>query len=209
MAKKKAIYYPVIIGLILPYLQNIFSKLTASLAAKYGTDAGFMTTLSGWLTALENAINKATADQATAEASTKAQNELIVTIHEAVFAELDRIQKHGSFDEADMEDLGARKVHTPPDLNTVKPKITHVTILMTKVILDWIKGPMDGVIIYGSYDGVTFVEIGRDTKSPWEDERLNRTPHVAEVRYYKLRYMKDDQPVGLETDVLKVVVDIN
>src|SRR5438552_858885 len=134
MAKKKAIFYPVIIGLLLPYLSNIFDKLgVGGLAAKYSTSGGFMTMLSGWLTSLDTAIKKAVADAATAEASTKAQNELIATIHETVFAELARIQDQSNFDETDMEALGGRRVHVPPDLTKVKPKISHVTILMTMV----------------------------------------------------------------------------
>src|SRR2546422_7138021 len=47
-----------------------------------------------------------------------------------------------------------------PPRSTLFPYTTlfrsHVTILMTMVILDWIKGAMEGVIIYGSYDGVNF-----------------------------------------------------
>jgi len=39
-------------------------------------------------------------------------------------------------------------------------------------------------------------------------DRSNRTPGTAEIRYYKMRYMKDDKAIGLETDVVKVVVDI-
>ena len=76
------------------------------------------------------------------------------------------------------------------------------------IVYDWIKGRMEGIIIYGSYNGTTWVEIGRDLKSPFEDTRSNLQPGVAEARYIKMRYMKNDQPIGLESDVVKVVVDI-
>ena len=209
MAKKKAIFYPGIIGLITAYIQNTLTKLTTGgLAAKYNTPAAFLALLTGWITSVPAAINKANADAQTAQQSTNAQNTLLVTVQEAVVKELNRIQGEGNFEEADMEALGARVVHTPPDLNTVKPRVTLVTVLMAQVILDWIKGRMEGVIIYGSHDGTTWTEIGRDLKSPYEDTRSNRTAGVAEVRYYKMRYMKDDKAVGLESDVIKVVVDI-
>ncbi|HLG34352.1 MAG TPA: hypothetical protein VI757_05680 [Bacteroidia bacterium] len=49
---------------------------------------------------------------------------------------------------------------------------------------------------------------------------LVRLPHISmalegglavrrcETRYYKMRCMKDDKAIGLESDVVKVVVDI-
>ena len=206
---KKAIFFPVIIGNITAYLQNMNDKLTTGgLAVKYATAAAFKTKLLGWLTSLPAAINKAFNDAQTAQQSTTAQNELIAIIKTDVLKELNRIENETNFDEADMEALGARIDRTPPDLATVKPKISHITIQMNQGILDWIKGGMEGVIIYGSYNGSTWTEIGRDLKSPYEDTRSNQAAGVAETRYYKMRYMKNDQPIGLESDVVKVVVDI-
>jgi len=206
---KKAIFFPSIIGNITAYLQNISAKLNAGgLAAKYSIAAAFLTKLSGWLTSLPAAIDKAFADAQTAQQSTTAQNELIAAIKTDVLRELNHIQDEPNFDEADMEALGGRVIKEPPDLTTVKPRITQVTVLMNMVILDWVKGRMEGVIIYGSYDGNIWTETGRDLKSPYEDTRSNKQPGVAETRHYKMRYMKDDKAIGIESDVVKATVDI-
>ena len=210
---KKAIFFPSIIGNITAYLQNISVKFSpppagGDLAAKYATTPAFKAKLLGWLTSLPAAINKAFADDQTAQQSSTAQNELIADIKTDVLRELSRIEVDDNFDEPDMEALGARVDRTPVDLTTVKPVISRVTTLMNMIIYDWIKGRMEGVIIYGSYNGTTWTEIGRDLKSPYEDTRSNQQPGVAEARYVKMRYMKNDQPIGLESDVVKVVVDI-
>ena len=100
------------------------------------------------------------------------------------------------------------RVYTGPvDLETVKPEVTKLSVLPEKVIIDWVKFVLDGVFIEGSYDGVTFSEIGKDTHSPFEDTRANVT-EGAETRYYRLRYFKNDEAVGLYSDIVKVVCSI-
>jgi len=206
---KKRIFYPTLLGSVIPYLQNFKDKLTAGLAAKYNSTPAFQAQLATWITDTTAAINKAVADFQTAQQSTTQQNNLLFTVKDGLLKEIRRIQDHSAFDEADAQALGFR-VETPPvDLNTVKPEVSGVTVLSDQVIIDWIKKHMDGVIIFASYDGVTYTELGRDTRSPFEDKRKNVVPGKPETRYYKLRYLKGDQPVGLESDVIKVVALID
>lgn len=122
--------------------------------------------------------------------------------------ELQRITHLENWDEEDGETLGIRKFATPPDPATVKPTITNVTVFPEKVEIDWVKRGFQGVFVYGSYDGNTFTQLGTDGRSPWDDTRPNQVAGQSETRHYKMRYMKDDEPVGLETDVVKAVVDI-
>lgn len=206
---QKKIFYPPQIGSVIPYLQNFKDKLTAGLAAKYNSTPAFQTQLGTWITDATAAINKAVADAQTAQQSTTQQTDLLFTIKNGLLVEIRRIQDHTAFEEADAQALGFR-VETPPvDLNTVKPVITGVTVLADQVILDWLKRNMDGVIVYGSYDGVIYTDLGRDNRSPFEDIRKNVVPGKPETRYYKLRYIKNDKPVGLESDVIKVIVLID
>lgn len=206
---QKKIFYPPQIGSVLPYLQNFKDKLTAGLAAKYNSTPAFQIQLGTWITDATAAINKAVADAQTAQQSTTQQTDLLFTIKNGLLVEIRRIQDHSAFEEADAQALGFRIDKPPVDLNTVKPVITGVTVLSDQVILDWIKRNMDGVIVSGSYDGVTYTDLGRDNRSPFEDMRKNLVPGKPETRYYKLRYIKNDKPVGLESDVIKVIVLID
>ncbi|MBK7378832.1 MAG: hypothetical protein IPJ03_07465 [Ignavibacteriales bacterium] len=206
---KKRIFYPSQIGATLPYLQNFKDKLTAGLAAKYSSTPAFQTQLATWITDSTAAINKAVADFETFQQSTTLQNELLFTVKDGLLKEIRRIQDHSAFDEADAQALGFR-VETPPvDYNTAKPVITGVTVLSDQVIIDWLRRQMDGVVILASYDGVTYTELARDLRSPFEDKRKNVVPGKPETRYYKLRYLKGDLPVGLESDVIRVVALID
>ena len=118
------------------------------------------------------------------------------------------IQDSPKFREEDAEAIGFRVHHTPPDPHTMKPIVSKVTPTLENIIIDWVKGISDGVFIYGSYDGNTWEKIGRDSKSPYEDERKNKQAGIPEDRYYKLRYILDDKPIGLESDVVKVLAEI-
>lgn len=206
---RKRVFYPTLLGSVIPYLQNFKDKLTAGLAAKYGSTPAFQAQLGTWITDSTAAINKAVADSETAQQSTTLQNELLFTVKDGLLKEIRRIQDHTAFDEADAQALGFRVDKPPVDPNTVKPDVSGVTVLSDQVIIDWIKKHMDGVIIFASYDGVTYTELGRDTRSPFEDKRKNVVPGKPETRYYKLRYLKGDLPVGLESDVIKVVALID
>ena len=206
---KKKIFYPSQIGATLPYLQNFKDKLTAGLAAKYNSTPAFQTQLATWITDSTAAINKAVADFETFQQSTTLQNELLFTVKDGLLKEIRRIQDHTAFDEADAQALGFRVDKPPVDYNTAKPVITGVTVLSDQVIIDWLRRQMDGVVILASYDGVTYTELARDLRSPFEDKRKNVVPGKPETRYYKLRYLKGDLPVGLESDVIRVVALID
>ena len=113
-----------------------------------------------------------------------------------------------NFEEADAEALGIRVHKTPPDYASVVPIVTDITTLPDQIIFDWVKAAMDGVIIESSYDNSTWVKIGTDLKSPFEDKRKNQKVDTPETRYFRFRYIKNDEPVGLYCDVIKVTCEI-
>lgn len=118
-----------------------------------------------------------------------------------------RIKDHMSYTIADGENLGLEGAPVEFDLNTVKPRITEVVSLPDKVIIGWTKGSMQGVIVQRSLDGVTFNDVDKDFKSPWEDMSQNRTS-TSEWRYYRLRYLYNDAQVGVYSEPVRVLVSI-
>ena len=212
--KKKAIFYPTVETEITPYYDNAVTRLIGtpihpSIAAKYSISAAEMTVVTAHSTDIPKGINKAEADSNTAQESTRLKDEELVQAKIDLLRIFNTIERHTNFDEGDAEALGFRKLKTPLDLSTVKPIISKVTVLDDMVILDWVKATLDGVIVMGSYDGTSYTQIGTDTKSPFEDTRPNQSaaPAKPEVRFYKMRYIKNDKPVGLFSDVVKVVKD--
>lgn len=206
--KKKAIYYPVLEGDVPPFYDNAVKKLNDTYGAKYSIDHAVITNLETHNTQIPLKIAKAENDRQTAQASTVIKQEELSAAKKELLWVFKKIEEAPNFDEQDAEDLGMRRIKTPIDLNKVKPVITKITLLSDKVIFDWIKGELHGIIVESSYDGNTFTFLDKDQKSPFDDTRKNKVENTAETRYYKFRYLYNDQPVGEYTDVIKVVCDI-
>jgi hypothetical protein len=119
-----------------------------------------------------------------------------------------RIKGHTAYTTADGEALGLEGASTTVDLNTVKPRISGTTALADKVVIDWVKGGMQGVTVESSLDGANWAKRDKDFRSPWEDTAPNRGTD-PEWRHYRLRYLFQDQSVGLYSDVVKVLVSIH
>lgn len=119
-----------------------------------------------------------------------------------------RIKAHNNYNKSDGEAMGIEKpASTPIDWNTAKAQITSLEAYPDEVILEWLKGKSDGVAVYSSYDSKNFVKLGTDQKSPYNDTRKNQSPN-PELRFYKVRFLKNDKEVGLFSDVAKVLVDV-
>lgn len=204
----KSIFYPTIIGNIPPYQQNVLDKLGGGLDVKYGITPAVMAALTARKSSIVTAIDKKVADDQTAQASTEARNAELALGKGEFRKVLTDIQDHSDFEEADMEALGGRVISDTPDINIVKPVITEITHTPQMVIFDWIKSFLQGVIVEGSYDGRAWNFKDKDFRSPWEDTRKNQVLNVPEVRYYRFQYMLNDKPVGLYSDVIKVVCEI-
>jgi hypothetical protein len=210
-----------------PYASNVNEKLTTGgLGLKYGLSSDEMNKASAYAVNIPSIINQTESAIATAQSLVIAKEEMIYDA-KSFYKEMGHaMQKHASYDPADMEALGFFVLETPPDPNTAKPVISKTTLLPDQVILDWVKGPWDGVYIEsyvvstapgGGTPGTPsptpgaptplWVKIGEDEKSPYEDTRTNVGPH-PETRFYRMRYKKDNKPIGLWSDVVKVIVEI-
>ncbi|HDY86943.1 hypothetical protein LCGC14_1741580 [marine sediment metagenome] len=208
--KRIAIFYPTIEGNITTYYDNITDQLLGAIGTKYGTAGPTQNELNAHKNNIPVVIKKAYDDDQVAQGSTEAKDDELHDAKTDMLRELQRITKLDNWDEADGETLGIRVEKTAPDLDTIKPRISGITSMPEKIEIDWVKQGMQGVIIFGSYDGSNFTEIGRDSRSPFEDERKNQTPGQPETRHYKLRYVDENQkPVGVESDVVKAVAQID
>lgn len=209
MAKKKKIFFPSTDGAVPAFLVNVEDKLiNGGLAAKYGIaalDVGKVTTFK---TEIPQKMNDATIAANTAQ-SVNEQKDKQINDANLFLNKMGRdMQDHTAFDPADLEALGFTVNTVPQDPNTAKPKVTGITVVPDKAIVDWLKSSFQGVEVYRSKDGVTYIKQERDFKSPYEDTEPNTVPGVPEARFYKLRYLLDDKLVGLESDPVRVVTDI-
>jgi hypothetical protein len=72
--------------------------------------------------------------------------------------------------------------------------------------IDWMKGKFDGVDVESQRgDEIDWTKLGRDFRSPFEDERPPLAAGKPEERRYRLRYLINDKPVGEWSDVIVVI----
>jgi len=206
MKKGTAIYFPIREDEVPPFINNAVKQVTP-LANHYGINREEIKSLETFTVNVPKKINEAVEASNIAQQKTEDKTDELHNCKTDFLRIFRFIQDSPNFREKDAEAIGFRKHHTPPDPHTMKPIVSQVTPTLEKIIIDWVKSGMEGVFIYGSYDGNTWKKIGRDTRSPYEDERKNQQAQ-PENRYYKLRYIKNDKPIGLEGDVVKVLAEI-
>ncbi|HEX8000255.1 MAG TPA: hypothetical protein VF528_17850 [Pyrinomonadaceae bacterium] len=75
----------------------------------------------------------------------------------------------------------------------------------SEVRIEFNKRGYDGVLIESQRAGeLQWVLLGYDAYSPYIDSRPPLTPDMAEVREYRVRYIKRDEPVGEWSDIISV-----
>lgn len=118
-----------------------------------------------------------------------------------------RIQKVAAFTDAMAADLqllpAATQAVREDELVPAAPRTAALP--GGQVRLEWIKGRLDGVRIEGRRGAeAEWVKLDDDRFSPYTDERKNLTAGQGELRQYRLRYLKKDQPVGQFSDTVTV-----
>jgi hypothetical protein len=202
---KKGIYCPTNDAELSSHLDNVVKQL-ASFGSKYGTSPTLLATLTNYSVQIPQAQLTANADKQKAKESTALKNNLTRQAKKDLKRELNRITALPDFIEADAKGMGIRREKNKDALVKVKPVISNITVMPQAVVLDYIKGMMDGVVVYSSNDGVGFEKIGIDLRSPFEDLRTNKVAGVPEIRYYKMRYLKNDEQVGQFSNIVSVTV---
>ena len=110
---------------------------------------------------------------------------------------------------------------TTVDKKALKPEVKVFENNANHVALKFVKGDMPGVIVFvnapatapaagttvDAEAAINWVEYTRCTVSPFTDTRKNAGSQ-PETRMYKFQYFEKDLPVGLQSDIIKVVTAI-
>jgi hypothetical protein len=151
-------------------------------------------------------VKNVDAAKTTLQSSVQVKNSTRDPFETAIRKLVARMKLHNDYTQAIGEDLGvvlpaAASKGSP----TAKPMFT-ATVLANGVRLDWHKGENSGVIIQSKRgDETTFTHLGNDTRSPYDDERVNINIAKPETRIYRMRYVVNDVEIGVWSDEVKVV----
>jgi hypothetical protein len=93
-----------------------------------------------------------------------------------------------------------------PDGDTkARPTAKAIALPMSQVRIEFTKRGFDGVVIESRRTGEeNWTLLGTDNFSPYIDTRPPVTAGRAEVREYRLRFLRRDEPVGEWSDIISV-----
>ena len=115
-----------------------------------------------------------------------------------------QIKANPAYTEAMGEDLG---IVAPQDTTELTaPKLT-VKLEGGVPVISFVKSKSDGIRLYskrGSETEFTFLAV--DTRSPYTDSRPNLTPDTAETSQYYAYFIRADEQVGSQSDVVEISV---
>jgi hypothetical protein len=119
-----------------------------------------------------------------------------------------RIQVAPGYTEAIGLDLGVAAGNggaPDPSDASAKPTAKATALAGGQVQIDFSKGRFDGVLIEGRRAGeANWASLGTDNFSPFVDTRPPVEAGKPEVREYRLRYLRLDEPAGEWSDILSV-----
>lgn len=92
------------------------------------------------------------------------------------------------------------------DIDVAKPTFSVTYSSGGHPLIVWKKGRFEGVEIHKSKDGINFSKLDRDFKPDYIDKSDLPEPTKAEVWYYKLIYLLNDEQVGQWSDVQSIAV---
>ena len=204
----KADYLPQLVDVLDTWLGNFSTKLSTH-AATLGLAPATVTAMT---TAITNFRTTYTA-QVAAEATFKNAAQLTRTQREALISgiggirDLVQVIKHSATYTLNIgEDLGIELDETSVDVDTIKPVLLLFKLIDKKIRISFKKGVADGVIIKSRRGTETeFTFLAKVIQSPHIDDRPNLTA-MPEQRDYVANYFIGNASVGLESDVVSIVV---
>lgn len=115
-----------------------------------------------------------------------------------------RIKANPNYTEAMGEDMG---IVADEDTTVLTSPELRIEVEGGNPVISFVKQSSDGIRLYskrGTEAGFSFLAV--DTRSPYVDNRENETPGTPEVREYYAYYMKDDEQVGQQSNIISVKV---
>lgn len=95
--------------------------------------------------------------------------------------------------------------NAPDDETSAKPSPKATAMPDSEVRIEFNKGNFDGVLIEGRRQGeIEWTKLGVDNFSPYTDSRPPLAPGKAEVREYRVRYLRRDEAIGEWSDIISV-----
>lgn len=119
----------------------------------------------------------------------------------------ERVKAHSNYSAATGDLLQINSpASAPASPDGAKPSGAGTSMPDHGARIDWKKGKFHGVEVESQRaDEILWTKLGRDFRSPFDDDRPPLVAGQPEERRYRLRYLIDDEPVGEWSDVIAII----
>ena len=188
------------------WLENL-SEQIENYGPTLGLDPAMITDLQNRIAQIRQFYADWITADSNAEAANQAfQDDKLDGMTEMILPAINHIKTLGAYTNTIGQAMKVIGNEADTDLSDKKPKIS-VKLAGGMPECGFVKSHSDGVRFYrkrGSETNFSFLAV--DTRSPYVDNEPNEIPGTPEKREYYAFYMVDDQQVGLQSDVVEIVV---
>ena len=146
------------------------------------------------------------AKKAEYEASVEANKALEKAARKAIRTATNRMKAHPNYTTEKGDLLGIEGTDVTIDPHTMKPTLT-IKLEVNQALVGFKKEGLDGISLYRKRGSeTTFTKIGVDRYPPYLDSEPKLVDGQPEAREYKAFFLDGDDEVGLESDIVKIIV---
>lgn len=175
-------------------------------ALTLGFDAAEITVLKTAISNHRAAYKAMKAREAEYRASVEANTALEKSTRKAIRAASRRMKTHPNYTTEKGDLLGIEGPEITIDTHKMKPTL-KVKLIVNQLKVFYKKKGLDGIRLYRERGAETsFIEIADDRQPPYLDSEPKLIEGQPEERRYKAFFLKGDDEVGMESDIVKIVV---
>ena len=186
--------------------EEVFETNVEAEALTLGFDAAEILALKNTITEHRTAFGEMESKKAEGKAAVEANNIKEKTARDAIRAAAKRMKAHPNYTTEKGDSLGIEGPESVLDPPNMKPELT-VSLEANKPLVGFKKEGLSGISLYRKRAAETvFTFLAKDTYPPYLDSEPNLVEGQPEAREYKAFFLDGDDEVGLESDVVKIVV---
>ena len=175
-------------------------------ALTLGFDAAEITALKTAISNHRTAYKAMKAKKAEYNASVEANTALEKSTRKAIRAASKRMKTHPNYTTEKGDLLGIEGPEITIDTHNMKPTL-KIKLEANQPNVYYKKKGLDGIRLYRERGAETsFIKIGDDRNPPYLDSEPKLVEGQPEERRYKAFFLKGDDEVGMESDVVKIIV---
>ena len=186
--------------------EEIYHTNVEAEALTLGFDAAEITVLKTTISDHRTGYSVMKAKKAEYEASVEANKALEKAARKAIRAATNRMKAHPDYTTEKGDLLGIEGTDVTIDPHTMKPTLT-IKLEVNQALVGFKKEGLDGISLYRKRGTeTTFTKIAVDRYPPYLDSEPKLVDGQPEAREYKAFFLDGDDEVGLESDVVKIIV---